>query len=231
MRFTLAHAVWMLALGVASWMSRDPRIAALGGAASLFVLALGSAGRWTPFSRRFGTANTITALRIGMVVLLATMPASPKTAVLLLTLLALDGLDGAVARRNREVSEFGGQFDMETDALTVLVAGLVIMVHGTVGTFILLPGFLRYLYAIAIHVAPGSRGEAPRSTLGRNAFVVLMLSLVACLFPVTPIERPMAVLSTVLVAFSFARSLYWSFAGSGGSREEAGSLVRAREGE
>lgn len=231
MTFTLAHAVWMLTLGIVSWVGRDARIAAVGGAASLVVLAMRSAGRWTPSSDRFGAANAITTLRIGMVILLSAIPASPRAAILLVAMFALDGVDGAVARRYDEASEFGAQFDMETDALTVLVAGLVIAASGTVGTFIVLPGFFRYLYAIAIHITPGSRGEAPRSTLGRNAFVVLMLSLVVCLVPVTSLEEPIAVLSTVLVAFSFARSFYWTFADAGVARPPAGRFVEDRDGE
>lgn len=230
MSFTLAHAIWMLALGIGSWVAKDPRVAAMGGAASLFVLAAQSAGRWAPPGRRFGVANAITAFRVLLLMVLSTLRVSPRAAILLLALLALDGLDGAIARKRDEASEFGAQFDMEADALTVLVAGLVIMVSGTVGAFIALPGLLRYVYAIAIHVAPGSRGEAPRSKLGRRAFVVLMLSLVVCLVPVVPVDGPMAMLSTGLVSFSFLRCFHWSFGGAEGSPPRA-RFVENREGE
>jgi len=78
--------------------------------------------------------------------------------------LALDGVDGAVARRTGTVTALGARFDMETDALLILVLSLHVSRH--LGWWVLAIGLARYallLVGIAARWAPWLRGQvAPR---------------------------------------------------------------------
>jgi phosphatidylglycerophosphate synthase len=83
--------------------------------------------------------------------------------VLALIALVLDGVDGRVARRRGEASAFGARFDMETDALLILVLAALAWSLGKAGAWILLAGALRYLFVAAGFVLPWLRAELPPS--------------------------------------------------------------------
>ena len=46
--------------------------------------------------------------------------------------------------------------------------------------------------------------------VGRYAFAVMVLSMCASLWPIEPWHRPLALLATLLIVYSFGRSVYWS---------------------
>jgi phosphatidylglycerophosphate synthase len=219
--WTAAHSVAMLVFTAAALLFRDARWAAVAGASSLGIFTAIERGRWTPRGS-FGWANGVTAVRVLLVVGLSE-PNLPGSACSLLVALAfaLDGVDGFLARRQGTASVFGARFDMECDALLVLVAGVVVAISGRLGPWIVLPGALRYLYALAVVVVPTNHGEEPRSRIGRSAFAVMVVSLVASLWPSNPVQFPLAVAATSLILYSFARSTVWSFA----SRRVAGFLL------
>src|SRR5687767_14637440 len=60
---------------------------------------------------------------------------------------ALDAVDGWVARRTGTVSSFGARFDMETDAALLLV--LSTYVARDVGVWVLAIGLARYVFLAA----------------------------------------------------------------------------------
>ena len=211
MSWTLTHSLLMTALALVSWVTGYPRLAAIGGALSLGALVYLRRAEWSP-SGAFGPGNAVTALRCLLVVLLASLPgAGPASAVLVTLIFGLDGVDGWLARRGPGSSAFGATFDMETDALLVLVAGLELHASGRLGAFAIVPGLLRYVYAVAILLLPASRGEAPRSTLARFVFAIVVVSFVASLWPVHPRHSWFAASATILLVISFARSAFWSF--------------------
>ncbi|MFI5309174.1 MAG: CDP-alcohol phosphatidyltransferase family protein, partial [Polyangiales bacterium] len=184
--------------------------AALTGAAALGLFVWAHRGRFTP-AGGFGAANALTALRLFAIVAIPSACGHDPglgAAALVLAIFALDGLDGFIARRNGLASTFGARFDMECDALLVLVCSLVLYLHGRLGSYVLVAGALRYLYVLALPLLPGS-GEAPRSKLGRYAFSVLALSFVASLAGL-PLHREVALGAVGLLCYSFARSVYWS---------------------
>jgi phosphatidylglycerophosphate synthase len=205
-RFTLLASLVMLAASAVAYFLRDARVAAGAGAGCLGALALLHAGRFTP-QGRFGLANGITALRAGLVLVLASLRSvGPFAAALLAVFLVLDAVDGWVARRlEPTASQFGARFDMETDALLVLVFGLKLAEVGRLGAWIVVPGLLRYLYAVFVSVVPAAR-EAPRSSFARVVAGLMMTSLAVSAWPVEVVFRPLAVLSAGLVVVSFACS-------------------------
>jgi phosphatidylglycerophosphate synthase len=86
------------------------------------------------------------------------------TALLVLagTALALDAVDGQVARRTGTVSALGARFDMEVDALLILV--LSVSVARATGWWVLAMGLARYAVLAAAFVASWLRaGVAART--------------------------------------------------------------------
>lgn len=200
----------LLAALLGLWLGTAKPAAALG-LVSLCASALLHRGRWTP-SGRWGVANRITALRLGLIASLAWLPAppGPASALLALGVFALDGCDGWLARRGGEASLWGAHFDMESDALFVLLCTLLLYQSGRLGAFILVPGALRYLYALVVLFAPGAGGEAPPSRVPRYAYSLFVIGLMASLWPV-PGHGLVAQLAALAVVASFGRSMYYSF--------------------
>jgi phosphatidylglycerophosphate synthase len=73
--------------------------------------------------------------------------------------LVLDAVDGQVARRTRTASQFGARFDMEVDALLILV--LSAYVARSLGAWVLLIGLARYLLLAAGSIWPWLRQPTP----------------------------------------------------------------------
>jgi phosphatidylglycerophosphate synthase len=191
------HAAWPIALF------------ALPSFARLVWLGRGS---FTP-SGRFGPANGVTALRLLLLLVLA-LPPSTLPALLALVIvsavLLLDVLDGWLARAKGDASAFGAHFDMETDALLVLVLTLRLWLGEGFGPWVLFSGLLRYLYVLWLWLWPGTGREAPRSRFGRLAFVLLMLGLCTGLVLPGVWGASGVCLGTLAVSGSFARSGYFS---------------------
>jgi phosphatidylglycerophosphate synthase len=210
MTWSLTHALVMVILTYVSWVTGEPRVAAFGGAASLAVFVFTHRVRWTP-DGRFGLANTVTTLRVALVALLGALPdAGVPSACLVLGVFLLDGLDGRLARRGGTTSSFGAAYDMEADALFVLVAGLRLGIAGRLGAWILVQGLIRYAYVVAISLLPTARGDEPRSRAARYVFAGVVLSLAASFWPI-PAHCYLAAVMTLLLVVSFARSAFWSF--------------------
>jgi hypothetical protein len=71
---------------------------------------------------------------------------------------------------------------------------------------------LRYAYVLSLWLAPGTGREAPRSALGRYAFLILMLGLIGGLLARGWSGSLCVALGTLCVSLSFARSFYFSHA-------------------
>ena len=102
------------------------------------ALVLVGLSKHHPFAR-FGAANQVTVTRGALVALLAGL-IGERTAVGLptfvmaaaVTVAVLDGIDGWMARRNHMASDFGARFDMETDALFIMVLAVLAWQYGKV---------------------------------------------------------------------------------------------------
>jgi phosphatidylglycerophosphate synthase len=117
--------------------------------------------------------------------------------------LALDALDGKVARRTGTVSPVGARFDMEVDAFLVLV--LSVHVAGIVGPWALAIGGMRYAFVVAGWLLPWLRGPVPPSYVAKTVAAVQGVVLVVAASQLLP-----HVITVVLVAVALAL-LVWSF--------------------
>jgi phosphatidylglycerophosphate synthase len=166
---------------------------------------------------RFGPANAVTATRsmlVGLVTALVVASfADPVSTTLLVTLvavaLALDGVDGYVARRTGSESELGGRFDMEVDAFLLLV----LCVHDAryVGWWVLTIGLLRYAFVIAGLGLPWMRRTLPPRYWRKvvTAACGVALAIVASQLLPAAVNALVAVAALLLVLESFGRDVLW----------------------
>ena len=164
-----------------------------------------------------GPANVVTLSRAVMVGGVTAMVVSsvqqPVHQVTLVTLvgaaLALDGVDGQVARRTGSTSRLGARFDMEVDAFLILV--LSVFIAGTFGWWTVAIGAFRYMFVAASWAAPWLTATLPpkfsRKVVAAVQGVVLVVAT-AHLLP-QPVALVAVVVALAGLTWSFARDIGW----------------------
>ena len=162
---------------------------------------------------RFGPANYVTTVRAILVALMAGVIGHPATPEVLWSVVgltavmgALDGLDGWLARRTRTASAFGARFDMETDALFILVLSVLVWQHEKAGAWVLLCGLMRYGFVAAGWLLPWLARPLRSTWRGQAVAVGQLIGLSVALAPIVP------VLPSAIAAASALAALAWSFA-------------------
>ncbi|HEU4347503.1 MAG TPA: CDP-alcohol phosphatidyltransferase family protein [Actinoplanes sp.] len=158
-----------------------------------------------------GPANLVTFARALMVGGVTAMVVSsferPVHQVALVTLvgvaLALDGVDGQVARRTGSTTKLGARFDMEVDAFLILV--LSVFIAGTFGWWTIAIGAYRYVFIAAGWARPWLSGSLPPRFSRKVVAAVQGVVLVVATANVLP--QPVALIAVI----SALASLTWSF--------------------
>ena len=220
----------LTAVGAAGLLALDlPPAGLVAGAAgwAAYALVTGRAATQAGLTA-FGWANRVTLLRGLIVALMLPLLLAPDRQpwlppILGAIALALDGVDGAVARRTGTASPFGARFDMETDALTVLVLSALVAADGRVGAWVLLSGALRYLYVGAGWIWPWLRRPVPPSFARKLVCVLQIAGLIAALAPNLPPPAAATVtgLSLALLIWSFGRDAMGLMRGRGMAESSA----------
>ena len=166
-----------------------------------------------------GPADRVTAVRAGLAIGVAALVvhgwfAEPMVAVLVAlstAALALDAVDGYVARRTRTVTAFGARFDMEVDAF--LIAVLSVHVAPTAGWWVLAIGAMRYAYVVAQQVLPWLRRPAPPRYWAKVVAAVQGVVLTAAASTLVPesTARAALVVALLLLVESFGRDVVWQW--------------------
>jgi phosphatidylglycerophosphate synthase len=185
------------------------------GAALIFGLCLGALCDH-PFDR-FGYANLVTAFRACLVSLIGAAlfcfeGLAQDKAVLLVMIaivfltLALDGVDGYLARRFDQESAFGARFDMEVDALMILVLSSAAALLDKAGPWVMLIGLMRYAFVIAGWIDLRLEGELFPSFRRKLICVVQISALCLLLAPfvMPPVSTMIAFGALALLTYSFA---------------------------
>jgi len=123
--------------------------------------------------------------------------------------LALDAVDGRVARATGRSSDFGARFDGEADAFLLLV--LSAHVAQSHGAWVLAIGLARYAFWAAGLLWPWFRRRLPRRDWRKVVTAVQGIVLVVAAADVVP-RVPMSlalVLALVLLGESFGRDVGW----------------------
>jgi phosphatidylglycerophosphate synthase len=166
----------------------------------------------------FGAANSVTLVRGALTVLLASLAGvagEPALGWVLVVMaaaaVALDGVDGRLARSRHEASAFGARFDMETDALLILVLAALVWQLDRAGAWILAAGLLRYAFVLASYPLPWMDRPLPPSRRRQAVCVLQIVSLIGALVPgvLPPWSTAIALAGLVLLVWSFALDVVW----------------------
>jgi phosphatidylglycerophosphate synthase len=180
---------------------------------SFLVLLYLCRHRYTPRGG-FGPANAVTALRFTLIaatgLALHDVNGWLYCAVIQL-IFALDGVDGWVARKTGSASPFGAHFDMESDAVLVLLLGIELWQRERLGGWAVVPGLMRYLFVLCVTVFPVRRSGAPGGNFSRRAFVGLLIGFPLAFIVPGVVGTTAAALGAALIGVSFGRSLLWSY--------------------
>ena len=168
-------------------------------------------------SDRLGPADWVTLARAtlaaGVAALVADSFHQPAPVAILVTLavvaLALDAVDGWVARRSRTASALGARFDGEVDAFLILA--LSVYVARSAGVWVLAIGAARYAFLAAGWLLPWMREPLPprywRKVVAATQGIVLTIAAA----DVLPLRLTQAALvaALALLAESFGRDVWW----------------------
>ena len=183
----------------------------------VMLVALGFLPRHHP-SARFGPANQITTMRAMLVALVAALIGEPRfpavatsAAAATVAVSALDGIDGWLARRHQIASSFGARFDMEIDALLILVLAILVSEFDKAGPWVILSGLLRYIFVGAGRYWPRLRAPLFASRRRQAVCVVQILALNLAIVPAVqpPLSVAIAAVALAALAWSFLVDTRW----------------------
>ncbi len=159
----------------------------------------------------FGAANSVTVIRAALVAFLAALlleraEVHVQRVVLGAAILAaaMDAVDGWLARRTRMASAFGARFDMETDALFILILCAWAWHLNKAGPWVIAGGLLRYAFLLGALVLPALRGPLPESFRRKTIAALQMVALLLVICPWVPTPASAVIAATALFALSFS---------------------------
>ncbi len=205
----LGGLVGSVGLGAAGWLA--------GLAYGVAVCGLLRRGLRAAGASRLGPADRVTLARAllvgGVLALVVDAGAGPAPVAVLVPLtavaLALDAIDGRVARRTGTASPLGARFDMEVDAFLILV--LSVHLAPAVGGWVLAIGAMRYAFVAAGWVLPWMRQPLPprywRKVVAAAQGVLLTIAAGALLPPMAGTALVAGALA--LLVESFGHDVAW----------------------
>jgi phosphatidylglycerophosphate synthase len=215
----VATAVMIAAFGGFLMQQADWRAEQVGTALAgyaVLAMAVAIAAAWHLNGRGFGLANQITLARTGLVclagsALLGGVGVSWSLAGVIALALALDAVDGWFARRLGLASRFGARFDLEIDALMILILSVLAWQTGRADAWVLAIGGMRYAFVMLGIIWPAARRPLPPSFRRKAVCAVLGALLLICLLPPTPVwlAHGVAALALTSQLASFAIDLAW----------------------
>ena len=203
----------------------------VGSACAVALDALLARGLVQHRTERLGPAGWVTLARATLVVGVAALTADSFTGgapvamlVALATVaLALDWVDGHVARRTATESRLGAALDGEVDAF--LIAVLSVYVAASAGGWVLAIGAARYAFLAAGWPLVWMRARLPRRDWRKVVTGVQGIALVIAAADILPraVTRAGLAAALALLAESFGRDIWWLWRRryAGGDRPEA----------
>ncbi|WP_370948733.1 CDP-alcohol phosphatidyltransferase family protein [Amycolatopsis sp. cg5] len=189
-------------LGTAGWLA--------GLAYGLATWVLLSAAMDRSGTRSLGPADRVTLARgvlVGAVTALVAQRSDATSVLVTFTAvaLALDFVDGQVARRTGTASALGARFDMEVDAFLILVLSVhVAFAHGP---WVLAIGAMRYVFVAASWALPWLTGDLRPSYARKTVAALQGILLVVAASGLFPHAGYLAGLALALLTWSFGRDV------------------------
>lgn len=205
-------ALVALALVVDRLTGTGPDLAARGAVAFLVIAGVAMPGLAAHPFPVLGYANWVTVFRTALVALVAALLFEPRSAATAWTVVVvasvaavMDGWDGWLARRSRQASAFGARFDMEVDALLILLLSIFVWRDGKAGGWVILSGALRYAFVAGGWVLPWLNEPLPPRVRRKAVCVVQIVGLIVAIGPIISPELSAAIAAATLAL------LVWSF--------------------
>lgn len=213
----IAGFVFLVAVGPVLFANSQglPVMIGVGAYALGVALAGWSLHRFYPH-HVLGLCNAVTIFRMVLVaVLVSTLfsGAANSWGVFLVAAaaLALDGVDGWLARRANLVSSFGARFDMEVDSALALVLAILAFVSGSAGPLVLILGVPRYVFAGAGLIFPWLNAPLPERFSRKAVCVLQLATLIMLQLPFLPAMAAnlCVVIAVLALIWSFERDVVW----------------------
>lgn len=225
-----AQLVLLAAIGLAVGLGTLGWVVGIGFSLALWALltpALRRGRRWS-----LGPADLVTLARSvlagGVAALAADRFGEAQPISLFVTLaavaLALDAVDGQVARRTGTASALGARFDMEVDAFLILV--LSVQVASTHGVWVLTIGAMRYAFVAVAWALPWLSEALPASIARKTVAAAQGVVLVVVISGVLPFAAATAVTGAALalLVWSFGRDVTWLWRRHRGAQSQSRRL-------
>ncbi|RBI66414.1 CDP-alcohol phosphatidyltransferase [Vreelandella sulfidaeris] len=167
-----------------------------------------------------GWANRVTLLRAVLVSLMAgALAANAFVAAiwqwlaLAVIALLLDGVDGWIARRTKSHTMFGARFDMELDALLILLLCAGLLRLESLGLWVLLIGGMRYLFVAAGWWVSWLSKPLFESFRRKAICVWQVVALLLALTPLTShlMSSLLAISALLSLLYSFGFDVWWLY--------------------
>jgi phosphatidylglycerophosphate synthase len=205
-------------LGVAGWIAG----LATGSAATTLIATARMRSDQPSIHPADWVTLTRAVLSAGVAGLVAASFLRPVSITALVTLsavaLALDAVDGQVARRTGTATALGGRFDGEVDAFLILL--LSIAVSRTYGSWVLVIGAARYALLLAGWLIPWLAAPLPprywRKVVAAVQGIVLTIAVSGLLGLVTGLIA--VAVALMLLAESFGHDVIWLYRTGAGRR-------------
>ena len=205
----LAALAQTVGLGRAGWV--------VGGSSALILDAALARALWRNPEARLGPAGWVTLTRATLAVGVAALAADSfqrdvavaALVALASVALALDFVDGRVARRTKTVSALGAKLDGEVDAFLILA--LSVEVAPSAGGWVLAIGAARYAFLAAEWLFSWMRAPLPprawRKVVAAAQGITLTIAAAEVLPPA--LTRAALAVALALLAESFGRDVWW----------------------
>ena len=158
--------------------------------------------------------NWITLIKLVLTIVLIFLFPQVEAAlisILCFTIIGIDVLDGFIARKLQQTSEFGAIFDAESDALYVLVCSVGVCLFYEMPFWVLFMGLIRYLYEIPVFFL---KKKETKPKEGRSIYVILagiVFILIAISFVLGTYQLHALAAANIILAYSFSRGFYEDF--------------------
>ena len=166
----------------------------------------------------FGQANHVTTARAVFVALVAGAigeVAAPivaaGVAAAAMAVAIMDGADGWLARSQRMSSAFGARYDMEVDALLILVLSILAFTHDKAGAWVIVSGLMRYVFVAAGWTWPWMARPLPSSRRRQAVCVIQIVALIVIVEPMVmpPVSEVVAAFALGMLSASFGADTWW----------------------
>ena len=166
----------------------------------------------------FGQANQVTTARAIFVALVAGTIGEPPLPIIAagaaaaaMAVTMMDGVDGWLARSRRMASAFGARYDMEVDALLILVLSVLAFAHDKAGAWVIVSGLARYVFVAAGWTWPWMERPLIPSRRRQAVCVIQIVALIVIAEPmvVPPVSSVVAAFALGLLCASFGADTLW----------------------